>query len=363
MSACRTSLCAIALLPLVGLSLSGCSDWNPGGYSLINPARFDGDADNQAKIVKNASIYIGTLPDPEAMKAASFGAAWATAAKDGATSLENKPSAKIFLLRGVALSDRLCAGWFDRLATLQAKTGIERDFVSNGGALTGALMGFAGASAKAVGSVAAGTGFLGNEVSSYQANVIFAPSLGVVQDLLSQIRRDAAAQFARTDYNYDTAMATLIAYDRTCSHAEVKQLIDKAISNNTSLPEARTQAQIDVPIVQAMFTTGVKITLDDVVALYGLYVATSPTAADKDSLKSAASRTDGPFDAAKNGPRLRAGMSLDVLKLVLSAQGSKAALDALLADRLKPAGTSVAAAPVPATAPQAIKQIGGMLPN
>lgn len=142
--------------------------------------------------------------------------------------------AQLALQAGISLSDNLCSEWFRKLGAAQSKVSANRNIVSNIGALTAALMGFAGAGSAAVGSVAGGFGFAENTFESEAANFIVAPSVAQVQDAIVKLRGNEAEALSSESVNRYKALRRLIRYNDTCSHNAVKAYVEQSLSQNAN---------------------------------------------------------------------------------------------------------------------------------
>lgn len=293
----RYHLHAVAMAAVL---LSGCSALDP---RYINPPRIDNNAarlESQPNaFMQNAGLYIGDLNAASTdIQQGSFAQAWAAAASATETGVEaarrratgpGQPElattftydpareqrlAKVFLLRGVAVSDRMCAQWFDRLAKAQAEIRTGQDAVTGIGALTASLAALTGGATAVTGAIAAGTGFGSGLLGSLDSNFVVAPDVGIIQQLITAQRHNAANSFVAADYTYDTALATLANYETTCSHQAVKSVVNQSVANSSASVAkdfSGSISQLVLNVMQGYFDSAtVKLTVDDVVGLYAL---------------------------------------------------------------------------------------------
>jgi hypothetical protein len=262
----------LALMPI--LIVAGCHTIP----AILNPARIDDSpvALYGGAAPKNIELFAGNLDEitKNAISEKAFFPTWLAAAKaqkqDDASS-----TAQSMLLRGIALSDRLCSAWFQKLAEAQAKMAFERDAVSSVGGLAASIMGLSGTGAPAVAGVAAATGFGQQLIDSASANFIVAPDIGLIQDLVTQLRAAMVAELtARTPITYDDVLIQLVAYDNTCTHTKVKQLVNQSVTNSTKTAATDgTAAETTLGLeLKPFFAADATLGPDQVVALYGLLV-------------------------------------------------------------------------------------------
>jgi hypothetical protein len=339
------------------LALSACSELD---YRYVNPPRVN--ANRTGKFLPNADYYLGKFePATVAMiQQGSFDQAWAAAAcaawklrhpnglsstpdsssalaacaGDPASASDAPASAKAFLMSGVAASDRLCAQWFDQLSVAQAHTDFTRDLVSSLGGLAAAASGLAGASTAAVAGIGAGTGFLTGTLNSAEANFIVAPDIGVVQQLITDQRKNAATDLDSVEsYTYEDALRMLIAYDSTCSHQAVKRAVNQSVTNSVNRTPNATVPQYLATSIQSIFAAGTTVTTDDVVSLYAIFVAADVSDSDKakfqnrlvsDKLMDKSQKLINLRDKSNGAPE----NAKIAIKAILGAPELKAALDA-----------------------------------
>ena len=274
-----------ALLLGCGFMLMGCDT----SRTLLNPGRLDEDYSyhdskglNKRTAPADIQIYTGTFPKLDdgfdapkkrTMEDATFAGAWRLAAKD-ANEGKATPAARIMLARGIAVSDRLCAAWFRKLSEAQANASLSTDLAANTGALAGAIMGFTNTAAPVIGAAAAATGFIQNEINSFQTNIIVAPDVGLIQELVNLRRKDKATTLlTNAKITYEEALTGLTDYDNDCTHAAVKRLVNQSISKNAAQSSAYSSnvLQLAIAALQSKSLLGpdAKLTNDDVVNIYG----------------------------------------------------------------------------------------------
>jgi hypothetical protein len=336
--------------------LAGCDT----DRKLLNPGRMDDDysAGPKSNLLdrrlapENILLYAGDLPKPGdplndlftdnaklTMADATFAGAW----KQAAYASMKKESygkateaAKVMLARGIVVSDRLCANWFRKLSESQAVMQMNADLVGNTGALAGAIMGLTNTAGPVIGGTAAATGFLQNEAASIQANLIVAPDVGLVQELINLNRKaKATTLLAPAQITYEDALSGLISYDNDCTHAAVKRLVNQSISKN-----ADSTAALSNPVLSLLVSTlqsdtlfGPQFNLQpaDVINLYGYLVMDSAAASSKfaAALTSRKLLVNGAIQDSHGAMK---AATLAAVKAILSASSTAAVLNAAAAN-------------------------------
>lgn len=382
--ALRGRMTTIGLCLSAVVALTGCGS-HPN--TLLNPARVDTDFGPSSLAVgsgatpANVRLLAGDLPSANDLRGGSFGEAWKRAAaagsvctdkgcdkepeKTGTGVLNRNTVNRAFLLRGIALSDRLCANWFQELSQNQAKLDFFRSGISDVGSLAAAIMGLTRTASPAIGGVAAVTGFGQSLVSDYEANFIVAPDVGTVQQLVETLRAQNAQLMVAEELTYEDALRKLIAYDNSCSHAAVKRIVNQSMSKASAEFQGYSSSVVTAVLGTLRPLFAVAIDSDVVVALYAVCVG-SPSDDEKKALVPIL--TDKNISDEKCAiPKaaLQKNVPPEVVKAILQAAGYKAALEAAMHDRAaalksassKPANATAVVPKAPATA------AGGKLPG
>ena len=107
-----------ALSAALLLTIAGCS----GNDGLLNPARIDASYGSRVSGASppNVELYSGVLDagTRAVILEGTFIPAWRAAVKQRST-LEGPAAAPVMQMRGIALSDRNCAAWFQSLPKLR----------------------------------------------------------------------------------------------------------------------------------------------------------------------------------------------------------------------------------------------------
>ncbi len=256
-----------------GLALSGC-DWREYGPPPIDPVRVEDNGGTQAQQNFRGPVASG-IPDA----ASTFMARYKNAVANAGTSTDTQ-TAKLFLEAGIALSDDLCASWFQALGQAQVRVNTQKDFAGNLGALTAVLLSVTGAPTAAVGGIAAGTNFSVKTLDSELANYIVAPDVGIVERAVIGERNMMASDILSQNLGFYQSYSKLVNYDNLCSHNEVKRIVDASVAKTAATANGATTTSgyyntlvsTVLPQLKALFPDGV--TLDDgaLTALYALVV-------------------------------------------------------------------------------------------
>ncbi|QJU59677.1 hypothetical protein HL653_19670 [Sphingomonas sp. AP4-R1] len=178
---------------------------------------------------------------------------------------------------------RQCNTYFDTLIRLQHKTGFGSDMVGAGGATAGAVLGLAKASSMAIGIVAAGFGFLGTAVTSFDRRALITPYPDETKTLIiGALNRYRAAFPPSSIRTPGEAHANVQRYAELCTYSGITRAAKEALSNakGTVTDPARPEATTLGAAISGLL--GAVPALDDaqLVALYWIVTkGTAPCAA------------------------------------------------------------------------------------
>lgn len=336
---------------LAVLSLQACRALSP--IPRIDPYRIK-ESGGPAGATSFRGTLDNTIPNTNSTFAARYLASSSTPT--------DKDLASSFLKAGIALSDDLCADWFQQLGQAQVKTNSFKDLSTNVGALTTTLLAVSGAGTAAVSSVAAGSAFANKTLDSAQANFIVAPDIGLVQRAISAERSIAASEMTNTRLDFYDSYRMLVQYDNLCSHNEVKRVVNVSLSNQTEKTVDQNEHKGKSPFYdsiylaakpqfEALFPAEAIINDHSILALYAIYgnPATTLTPTQKEAYKKvltdaklfdgskllfAIKTSEKQTDAEKKAALEDAGQKMARLLASLNAVGDLEA--ALKADIAKP---------------------------
>jgi hypothetical protein len=221
-NSCRVHPAAIAAALVAGAALGGCNGWR----TPVDPYRVTSNDGTLSERRLRGELPPVSAPGSEALPSAgTFGGAYRLAMQHPA----DEGKAKSFAKAGIALSDELCASWFQVLERAKVNHGFDKDLVTNAGALTAVFLELARAGSGPITGAAAAASFLSNTLDSHVANFVVAPDLGVVKDAIDKSRAVRAAEIELAHLDFYKAYSAVIRYDYSCSHSELKRIVNASV--------------------------------------------------------------------------------------------------------------------------------------
>jgi hypothetical protein len=209
------SVASILTAVVAGIALSACSYLK----TPVDPDRVTG-LDGSISVQRLRGEFPPVLPS-----AVTFASAYQTAI----AAPSDSSKAKLFAQAGIALSDELCATWFEALERARVNDSFRKDLITNTGALAAVLLELARAGSGPITGAAAGATFLANTVDSHLANFVVAPDLGVVKDAVDKSRAVRAAEIETATLDFYRAYSAVVRYDYSCSHSELKRIVNASV--------------------------------------------------------------------------------------------------------------------------------------
>lgn len=137
-----------------------------------------------------------------------------------------------YLNVGIALSNELCANWFEHIYIAQTSLKQTGDVLSATGSLASTMLGVFKADSETVSATAALFGFGKQSADTLNANYVVAADLPTVTSAVTEYRADYADELTNAvkPWNYYTARRAIMAYDNTCSALAVKRFVNFRVS-------------------------------------------------------------------------------------------------------------------------------------
>jgi hypothetical protein len=150
----------------------------------------------------------------------------------------------VAFLSGRAMLDLQCGRYLDAVGSANQAASNERRQVGLIGGFTSAIMGLTGNSAAEIAGVATAFSFAGSSMDAYTSAYLFSDaskSVGkIVRDGQGAFLDAVQAQVA--GLSYAEAVSLLTAYEAICRPAQIRDLIDQAVSRGTVTTEQRGAA-------------------------------------------------------------------------------------------------------------------------
>lgn len=185
-------------------------------------------------------------------------------------------------LSGRAMLDLQCERYLDAIGGANQAARNERQQVSLIGGFTSAIMGLTGSGAKEIAGVATAFSFAGSSMDAYTGAYLFSDASKSV----GKIVRDGqgaflgAVQGQVASLAYADAVALLTAYEAICRPAQIRHLIDEAVSRGTVVterPGGERSGEAEVGSVLVLLRTqlGRSVSEEEAIVLYAWYRAPS----------------------------------------------------------------------------------------
>lgn len=137
------------------------------------------------------------------------------------------------LKTGRSLLDLHCNQYLDQLGMTQQSHANQRRQTDLVGGFTSAILGLAGSPSSHVAAVAAGSTFVGSSLDSFSAAYLFSDATRSLVQLVREARRAFidGLTVPRKDLDYATMVDILSGYEAVCRPAQIKALINEALTN------------------------------------------------------------------------------------------------------------------------------------
>ncbi len=146
------------------------------------------------------------------------------------------------LHKGRAMLDLHCERYLDALGTANQSASHQRKQGDLIGGFAAAVMGLTGSPAKHVSAVATSFAFAGTSFDAFTTSYLFSDAAKSVTRIVRASQR-AFLDGLRVDLgrlDYPTVIEVLTGYEAVCRPAQIRQLVDDAISRAEIVPEVRS---------------------------------------------------------------------------------------------------------------------------
>lgn len=207
------------------------------------------------------------------LSAVTFAAALTESASDPPNTVKGQ---KVFIT-GRAMLDLQCERYLDAVGSSNQAATNDRKQVSLVGGFASAVMGLTGSTAKEIAAVATSFSFAGSSMDAFTTSFLFSDASKSVTKIVRSAQgaylNEIEAQVPSLDYG--GAVALLTGYEAICRPAQIRALIDDAVSRGRVVAELPGQVSDDTEVstVLTLLRTqfGRAFSEEEAIVLYSWY--------------------------------------------------------------------------------------------